>query len=162
MEDTFYLLIAGSRGFAPGERFEYGGDILSSETIMDTIGKAMLKTQIKLGRKICIVHGDARGADTVGKQFGERHGYDVKAFPAKWSLYGRSAGYIRNSEMYDFLKTKEYSGALLFWDGTSRGTRNNFLQAFKRGVNIKCFKYLEQRFMSQEEMYEVYLECRYE
>ena len=161
MDNTFYLLIAGSREFGPYDRFQFSNEILSTEIIMDTIGDAMLRKQVELGRKICIIHGNARGADTVGKLYGERRGYDIKAFPANWDGYGRSAGYIRNAEMYTFLHDKENKGALLFWDGMSRGTKNNFLQAYRNGVPIKCFLYLEQRFMTSDEIYEAYQECLY-
>lgn len=162
MAETFYLLIAGSRDFGAYDRFEFSNEILTTETICEVICNAMLAKQIEMGRNICIVHGDARGADTVGKLYGNRHGYEVMAFPAKWDMYGKSAGYIRNSEMYDFLKGKEYKGALLFWDGMSRGTRNNFLQACKRGIDIKCFNYLAQRFLTQDEIQEIYQDCLYE
>lgn len=158
MSNEFYLLIAGSRGFGMYDSFECFGEILPATTICETIATAMLKKQLELGREIHIVQGDARGADTVGKDFGNCHGYTVHSFPAKWGTYGRSAGYIRNAEMYDFIHAKENRGALLFWDGTSRGTRNNFYQGLKRDIPMKCFNYLEQRFLSFEEMYNIYVE----
>lgn len=158
MSNEFYLLIAGSRGFGRYDRFECFGECLSSSVICETIATAMLKTQLELNRDIHIVQGDARGADAVGKDFGNNHGYTVHSFPAKWNTYGRAAGHIRNAEMYDFIYDKENRGALLFWDGTSRGTRNNFYQGIKRNIPIKCFNYLEQRFLSQEEMQGIYEE----
>lgn len=162
MSNEFYLLIAGSRGFGVHDKFECFGEVLPTSVICETVATAMLRTQIELGREIHIVQGEARGADAVGKDFGECHGYIVHSFPAKWNSYGKGAGHIRNAEMYDFLYEKENKGALLFWDGTSRGTRNNFYQGIKRGISMKCFNYLEQRFLSQEEMYDIYEEVQAE
>ena len=64
-----------------------------------------------------IVCGLAKGADLLGKQFAEENGYEVIECPANWELYGKSAGYKRNSEMAeraDFL--------IAFYDGKSKGT----------------------------------------
>src|SRR5260221_13374048 len=46
-----------------------------------------------------IIHGDARGADTLAKFYGEFRRLQVSAYPADWRRYGRSAGPIRNEFM---------------------------------------------------------------
>jgi hypothetical protein len=48
-----------------------------------------------------LVHGDARGADTQAAQRWASFGGKEEAHPAKWSLFGRSAGIKRNQEMLD-------------------------------------------------------------
>ena len=72
-----------------------------------------------------IVSGDARGADTCGAHWAEKHNIPVHHFPAKWDEYGISAGFIRNAEMGDFA-----DAAIIFWDGESKGTAH-MIQAMK-------------------------------
>jgi hypothetical protein len=46
-----------------------------------------------------IVHGDARGADTLAGDYARSNGIIEKRYPADWRAYGRRAGYVRNTEM---------------------------------------------------------------
>jgi hypothetical protein len=59
----------------------------------------------KLPHDTLIIHGAARGADTLGKFVAERLGLKVindgRGFPADWRRYGRGAGPIRNQIMID-------------------------------------------------------------
>ena len=48
-----------------------------------------------------VIHGDAEGADMLGGQIAIGLGHEVKRYPAKWHMYGRAAGPIRNQEMLD-------------------------------------------------------------
>ena len=66
-----------------------------------------------------IVSGKANGADTLGEIYAMKHNIKVIEFPAKWVLWGKSAGYRRNVEM------AEYADALIaIWDGQSVGTKH--------------------------------------
>jgi len=47
------------------------------------------------------------------------NGYPWVEFPADWEKFGKSAGYIRNTEM-----AKAGNNLLAFWDGMSRGTEH--------------------------------------
>ncbi len=49
-----------------------------------------------------VVCGEARGVDTLGKQWAQKHNIPVKSFPANWDKYGKAAGYIRNEDMADY------------------------------------------------------------
>lgn len=49
----------------------------------------------------CVIEGEARGADTLGRIAAERMGIKVLPFPANWEKYGRAAGPIRNQQMLD-------------------------------------------------------------
>lgn len=59
----------------------------------------------KLPADTLIIHGAARGADTLAKFAAERIGLrvinDGKGFPADWKRYGKAAGPIRNQQMLD-------------------------------------------------------------
>jgi hypothetical protein len=46
-----------------------------------------------------IIHGAARGADSLADAWAKDNGVTVKAYPADWNKYGKRAGYIRNVQM---------------------------------------------------------------
>lgn len=48
-----------------------------------------------------IIHGAARGADTMAGEFARASGKEELAFPADWKTHGRRAGPIRNQQMLD-------------------------------------------------------------
>jgi hypothetical protein len=50
-------------------------------------------------RDIVVIHGAARGADTIAGEIAEKMGFQVRSFSADWNRYGRAAGPIRNREM---------------------------------------------------------------
>lgn len=66
-----------------------------------------------------IIHGGARGVDTVAAAWAYSKGYAVEAYPAEWDKYGRSAGYRRNAEMVG-----KATAAIVVWDGESKGTKH--------------------------------------
>jgi hypothetical protein len=49
-----------------------------------------------------LIHGGCSGADKIAGNIATDLGWkEIKIFPANWSLYGRSAGPIRNQQMLD-------------------------------------------------------------
>lgn len=68
---------------------------------MDIIERELRKLPVDT----VVIHGAARGADTLGKFVAERIGLKVindgKGFPADWKRYGKGAGPIRNQQMLD-------------------------------------------------------------
>jgi len=84
-----------------------------------------------------IVCGGARGADLLGKEYGDKYGITVKMFPANWERFGNRAGPLRNIEM------AEYSNALIaFWDGESTGTKHMITEAHRRKLYTTVVKYI--------------------
>lgn len=47
----------------------------------------------------CIVQGGASGADTIAVQYARDRGIPFITVEAKWKIYGRRAGQLRNQEM---------------------------------------------------------------
>lgn len=45
---------------------------------------------------VCVVHGDATGADNLAKQWANRHDVKQTPFIANWRLHGVTAGFRRN------------------------------------------------------------------
>lgn len=82
-----------------------------------------------------IVCGEARGADTLGREYAIAHNLPVVSYPALWDnltapgavvkkridgkLYNQRAGFDRNAVM-----VAEADATLALWDGLSAGTAN--------------------------------------
>lgn len=81
---------------------------------------------------IVLVHGGARGADMLAAHIGKSMGLEIEAHPARWDVYGKAAGPVRNKEMVEL-------GAdlvLAFPVGESRGTRGCMRLARERGCAV--------------------------
>lgn len=88
----------------------------------------------RMGRDTVVVHGNARGADKMCDAVAKRLGYVTIPYDANWEQHGRSAGPIRNRQMY-----KEHPD-IQFWLAfhnnfeRSRGTRDMVGVLMKAGV----------------------------
>lgn len=85
---------------------------------------------------VVVICGEAKGADVLGKRLAKENRLLVNSFPAKWELYGKSAGYIRNKEMADTADV-----LVAFWDGKSKGTANMIEIAKKKGIPVRVVSY---------------------
>lgn len=65
-----------------------------------------------------IIHGDAKGADSIGKMWGISEGIFTVAVPALWDAHGKGAGARRNQAMIDIMKP-EYCVKLPGGNGTA-------------------------------------------
>ena len=64
-----------------------------------------------------IVHGEAKGADTMAKQWAMSRGIYAVGIPALWNYHGNKAGPKRNQAMLDIMKI-EYCVAFTGATGT--------------------------------------------
>lgn len=74
-----------------------------------------------------------KGADRLAYQEAQKLGLALEPHPALWDLYGKPAGFIRNTVMAE-------SGAdlcIAFWDGRSNGTKHMMEQARKHGISVE-------------------------
>lgn len=55
----------------------------------------------KLPSDAIVVHGGAKGADSIAGEVAAELGLQVEVFPANWREFAKSAGPIRNQEMLD-------------------------------------------------------------
>lgn len=90
------------------------------------------------GRGFTILHGAARGADTLAAQEAEQiEGAVVRAFPADWEQYGRAAGPIRTQEMLGELEVQPARSRLVLAFGQGRGTDFAVAEAERRGITVR-------------------------
>lgn len=89
-----------------------------------------------------LIHGGARGADTLAGEFASRYGIPQSVFLADWTTFGKRAGPIRNQLMLDEGKPEL---VVAFWDGESRGTKHmiDIAEAAGVGVNVIYYKNCE-------------------
>lgn len=80
-----------------------------------------------------VIHGAARGADTLAGGNAELRGLTVEKYPARWSEHGSQAGHIRNDQMLDANPTR----VVAFWDGTSPGTGSMIAKTKRRGIPVE-------------------------
>jgi YspA, cpYpsA-related SLOG family len=83
-----------------------------------------------------IIQGMARGADTMAGEEAHDLGCFVHGFPAKWNVYGRGAGHIRNQQMLDEGKPNL---VLAFHNDIehSKGTGDMVRRARKAGIEVR-------------------------
>ncbi len=105
-----------------------GGRTVTDERVLF---RALKEIDWKITEVVC---GGARGADFLGLNHATHLGIPIKKFPAKWKEHGRSAGYLRNTEM------AHYADALLaLWDGESKGTAHMIKTAKSQGLVVYVY-----------------------
>lgn len=119
------LIIAGGRDF---DNYKF----LEFEV------KKFVVEEIKTRKNLEIVSGTASGADRLGERFAEKFAIALKRFPANWDRDGKAAGHIRNEEMAKYARNQF---CIVFWDGSSRGTKNMIENCKKYNLNFRIVRY---------------------
>ena len=93
----------------------------------------------KLPAGTTILHGAAKGADSLAAQISKDLGFVVIAFPAEWHRFGKAAGVIRNTRM---LEEGLPDLVLAFTPSleSSPGTLDMVTKARKAGVRVIVFE----------------------
>lgn len=78
-----------------------------------------------------VVCGEARGVDTIGKQWAILNEIPIHKFHADWLTHGISAGPIRNEQMAQYAES-----CIVFWNGKSRGTEDMIKRARRYKLNL--------------------------
>ena len=103
----FRVIVAGGRDFNDYELLKRTCD--------------HILTHKKETHQITIVSGGARGADTLAIQYARdlSNDFNLVIVNANWEIHGKSAGFIRNTEMAEFAHA-----LIAFWDSDSKGTKH--------------------------------------
>lgn len=115
------LIIAGSRTF---DDFE----LLNRECVQ------FIRSETKIPPTI--ISGTANGADKLGERFAKRFNLPLLQFPANWDKFGKRDGIVRNEEM-----AKIATHAIVFWDGTSKGSSHMIEKAKKYNLTLKIIQF---------------------
>lgn len=122
------LLIAGSRSITNYNQFHSA--LISILTAKDK----RLEEIIPLISEV--VSGCAIGVDKLGEVFAKENNIPIKQFFPDWDLHGKSAGFIRNKAMIDYLDIKT-DVVILIWDGSSKGTASTKKLAIDKGLTLR-------------------------
>lgn len=103
-----------------------------------------------------IIHGGARGADTIAAVWAMRRNIYGRLFKADWEKAGKAAGPIRNTKM---LKNGKPDLVIAFHNNLeeSKGTKHMVLIATKAGVPVEV--YSERHRYTEEEIAEAIQEA---
>lgn len=101
---------------------------------------------------ICILGGEAPGADLLGKKYAHQRGFKYKGYQALWDnlntpgaviktnnygkLYNAMAGHDRNLKM-----ALDGDWLIAFWDGYSPGTKNMIKVASEQRLGVTVIKF---------------------
>ena len=98
------------------------------QTIIDYLFPYIMKSPT-------IIHGNARGADTIGGAIAEKYGLKVIRERPNWNRFGDSAGPIRNRRMLE----KNPDLVLAFHNDieNSRGTKDMVTIARDAGIEVR-------------------------
>ena len=92
----------------------------------------------KLPSGTMIIHGAARGADTLAEKVARDLGLPFMFFPAQWELFGKAAGPIRNMKM--LACDPDLVMAFHKDIDASKGTKHMVGIAKARGIKTEVFK----------------------
>lgn len=95
--------------------------------------RALVYEQVRSFAPSLVIHGAARGADTIGGDVAKLLNVPVQVYPAQWATHGRAAGPIRNQQMLDEGKP-DYVLAFHNDIFNSKGTKDMLNRAKKAGV----------------------------
>lgn len=113
------ILVCGDRNWC---------DDIKMSTVLSTIPNA---------NDVILIHGDARGADKMSGRIGSKLGFKVISYPAKWNIFGKGAGPIRNHQMLD--ENPDIEEVIAFHNDIehSKGTKDMISRAKKQGIKYR-------------------------
>ena len=112
------VIVCGSRGWTDREQIE------------------LRLSQLPPAPSTVIVHGTARGPDSIAAQFAGLCGMTVEPHPADFDRLGKRAGPVRNEKM-------ALLGAdlcIAFWDGESNGTKDMIDRCHVHGIPVEIHR----------------------
>ena len=95
-----------------------------------------LDANTKKSKDITIIHGAARGADSLAQEWADERGWPCLRFPADWEKNGKAAGPMRNQMMLDVARPD----LVMAFPG-GRGTKDMINRTLKMNMSvleIKC------------------------
>ncbi len=97
---------------------------------------AIERVIFSLDRDTIVVHGAARGADTLADEAALLWGLLRRPYPADWSKDGKAAGPIRNQRMLDENQDEIVRVIAFRMPGESRGTDDMIRRAKSAGIPV--------------------------
>lgn len=126
------LAVIGSRTWPVSKRvFDVLSKTKQAQVLRDGAERVKVRTLKALQPGDIVVSGAAGGPDSWGVAAARAAGYEADEIPADWDGLGRGAGFARNTTI-----AERSDGALAFWDGESRGTRDTMDKVVAMGKPV--------------------------
>lgn len=77
-----------------------------------------------------VIHGNARGADSLAYDWARENGVEVIPCPADWEIHGKAAGPVRNQKMI------QYKPDLVIAFPGGKGTKDMVDKAKREGIPV--------------------------
>lgn len=92
------VLVCGGREY--GTRMTEEGYVVANRFEIEKLNSTLdaLKKEFS---DLIIIQGEAKGADSLARDWAVRNNVAVISFPADWKTHGKSAGYQRNVQMLE-------------------------------------------------------------
>jgi len=127
MKNNNAIIFTGSRDWLDKEKVE-----------------KVLKAWSETSSELIVIHGDARGLDTLAETSAKELGITTIPMPAQWKKYGKKAGTARNKDMLELLLCLKRCGYNVFVEAFSLehsiGTKHMMAIAEKSKVPIREHK----------------------
>lgn len=107
-------------------------------TDAELVSRALAEAVADYGADLVVVHGAARGADTLADAAARGLGLAVERRPADWTALGRRAGVVRNAEMVR--DGADLCLAFLVAGAECRGTRDAMRRAEIAGIPVRVYE----------------------
>lgn len=120
------ILVTGSRRF---------DDEAYVRRVFSHLSDECMLTIVVIEEGVTVVHGAARGLDSIADKVAKERGWGTEPHPADWNQYGKRAGMLRNSYMAK-------AGAdicLAFPDKDSIGTWDMIRKAVAAGIQTRIY-----------------------
>jgi len=92
------VLVCGGRDY--GTRVTEEGYTVINREEVENLNSTLdaLKEEFS---ELVIIQGEAKGADSLARDWAHRNSIMTLSFPANWKAFGKSAGYRRNAQMLE-------------------------------------------------------------
>ena len=97
-------------------------------TSYNAVKLAVKRSKFKISK---VISGGANGVDSLGERYANENRIEVEIFNADWDLWGKRAGFVRNSKM-----ANNADALIAIWDGKSRGTKHMIDVATEKGLKV--------------------------
>lgn len=104
----------------------------------EPIRREITKKVNELKDSITIIHGAAKGADSIAGKIAKELGLEVKEYPAQWELLGKKAGPLRNIQMLNEGKP-DFVLAFSKDISISRGTKHMTDISRAKNITVEIF-----------------------
>lgn len=137
---TFNLTVGDDLG---SRYLDYDADIIYND-LKDLFSTSSIQKDAFFVRDwgmATFVEGGANGADKCASMYAKDRNIETKVFLPDWNKHGKKAGILRNIEMFEYASKFQNRGCVVFWDGTSKGTKSDIELAEKYNVPLRIVEF---------------------